>query len=65
MSQVDPTKIHVQSNAVPIWESEQTFQDMMAEQNFDVWVTDVEALNSVMRQIGKIRGVVSVERMRS
>jgi GTP pyrophosphokinase len=42
-----------------------TTQDQMAEQNFDVWVTDVEALNSVMRQIGKIRGVVSVERMRS
>ncbi|MBW2269344.1 MAG: bifunctional (p)ppGpp synthetase/guanosine-3',5'-bis(diphosphate) 3'-pyrophosphohydrolase [Deltaproteobacteria bacterium] len=42
-----------------------TNQDRMAEQNFDVWVTDVETLNAVMRQIGKIRGVVSVERMRS
>jgi GTP pyrophosphokinase len=42
-----------------------TTRDAMAEQSFDVWVTDVEALNAVMRQIGKIRGVVSVERMRS
>ncbi len=42
-----------------------TTQDQMAEQNFDVWVTDAEALNAVMREIGKIRGVVSVERMRS
>jgi len=32
MAHLDPTKIHVQSNAVPIWESEVTFQDMMAEQ---------------------------------
>jgi len=32
MSQVDPTKIQVNSNAIPIWESEVTFQDMMAEQ---------------------------------
>jgi hypothetical protein len=32
MAQLDPTKIKVQSNAVPIWESEVTFQDMMAEQ---------------------------------
>jgi hypothetical protein len=32
MAQLDPTKIKVQSNAVPIWETEVTFQDMMAEQ---------------------------------
>ncbi len=32
MVHVDPTKIQVQSNAVPIWEQESaTFQDMMAE----------------------------------
>jgi len=31
MAQVDPTKIKVQSNALPIWETEVTFQEMMAE----------------------------------
>ena len=31
MTQIDPTKIHVQSNAAPIWEQEESFQDMMAE----------------------------------
>lgn len=32
MAQIDPTKIKVQSNALPVWETEETFQDMMAEQ---------------------------------
>ncbi len=32
MAQLDPTKIKVQSNAVPIWETEESFQEMMAEQ---------------------------------
>ena len=31
MVQLDPTKIQVQSNAAPIWEQEETFQEMMAE----------------------------------
>jgi hypothetical protein len=31
MAQLDPTKIKVQSNALPVWETEVTFQDMMAE----------------------------------
>jgi hypothetical protein len=31
MAQIDPTKIKVQSNALPVWETEVTFQDMMAE----------------------------------
>ena len=31
MAQLDPTKIKVQSNAQPVWETEVTFQDMMAE----------------------------------
>ncbi|MBX3464968.1 MAG: terpene cyclase/mutase family protein [Planctomycetes bacterium] len=32
MAHLDPTKIKVESHAVPIWETEVTFQDMMAEQ---------------------------------
>jgi len=32
MAQLDPTKIKVQSQAVPIWETEVSFQDLMAEQ---------------------------------
>ena len=48
MSQVDPTKIHVQSNAVPIWESEVTFQDMMAEQlRHAPWLVLSAALHAV------------------
>ncbi len=31
MAQLDPTKIKVQSHALPVWETEVTFQDMMAE----------------------------------
>jgi (p)ppGpp synthase/HD superfamily hydrolase len=37
----------------------------MAVQTFDLWVSDVETLNSVMKEIGKIKGVLSVERMRT
>ncbi|MBL8722749.1 MAG: terpene cyclase/mutase family protein [Planctomycetes bacterium] len=32
MAQVDPKKIQVKSNALPIWEQETSFQDLMAEQ---------------------------------
>ena len=32
MASVDPTKIHVQTTTPPIWEQEQTFQEIMAEQ---------------------------------
>jgi GTP pyrophosphokinase len=42
-----------------------TTPDQMAEQTFDLWVNDVETLNSVMRQIGRIKGVLSVERLRT
>ena len=35
------------------------------EQTFDLWVNDAETLNSVMRDIGRIKGVVSVERLRT
>ena len=31
MAQLDPTKIKVESHALPVWETEVTFQDMMAE----------------------------------
>jgi len=30
--QIDPTKIKIESHTAPIWEQEQTFQEMMAEQ---------------------------------
>lgn len=42
-----------------------TSRDHMAEQTFDVWVTDVATLNSVMKEIGRIKGVRSVERLRT
>ena len=32
MTLLDPTKIHVESHTVPIWEREETFQDLMNEQ---------------------------------
>jgi GTP diphosphokinase / guanosine-3',5'-bis(diphosphate) 3'-diphosphatase len=42
-----------------------TSRDRLAEQTFDVWVTDVATLNSVMKEIGRIKGVLSVERLRT
>ncbi len=42
-----------------------TTPDRMAEQTFDVWVQDVSALNALMREIRKIKGVLSVERQRT
>ncbi len=39
--------------------------DRRATQTFDLWVTDLESLNRVMKEIGRIRGVHSVERVRS
>jgi guanosine-3',5'-bis(diphosphate) 3'-pyrophosphohydrolase len=35
-----------------------------AEQTFELWVQDVSTLNGVMRQIRKVKGVRSVERVR-
>jgi guanosine-3',5'-bis(diphosphate) 3'-pyrophosphohydrolase len=35
-----------------------------AEQSFELWVQDVQTLNTVMREIRKVRGVRSVERVR-
>ena len=42
-----------------------TSQDRTSEQTFDLWVTDVATLNAVMSQIERVRGVQSVERLRT
>ena len=42
-----------------------TTRDGTAFQTFDVWVPDVSTLNTVMKEIRKIKGVLSVERLRS
>ena len=41
-----------------------TNADRKAIQTFDLWVNDVSTLNSIMKQIGRIKGVSSVERIR-
>ena len=40
-----------------------TNSEHLAEQTFDVWVNDVATLNAAMREIRRIRGVISVERL--
>jgi GTP pyrophosphokinase len=42
-----------------------TSPDLKALHTFDLWVSDVATLNAVMREIGRIKGVLSVERLRS
>jgi GTP pyrophosphokinase len=42
-----------------------THADRTATQSFDLWVNDVRTLNAVMKEIGRIKGVHSVERVRS
>jgi GTP pyrophosphokinase len=42
-----------------------TSRDHRAELTFDVWVNDLATLNSVMKEIGRVRGVRSVERLRT
>jgi guanosine-3',5'-bis(diphosphate) 3'-pyrophosphohydrolase len=42
-----------------------THADRTATQSFDLWVNDVRTLNAVMKEIGRIKGVHRVERMRS
>jgi guanosine-3',5'-bis(diphosphate) 3'-pyrophosphohydrolase len=42
-----------------------THADRTATQSFDLWVHDVRTLNAVMKEIGRIKGVHRVERMRS
>ena len=42
-----------------------TSVDQKAIQTFDLWVKDVATLNVVMKQIGRIKGVLIVERLRT
>ena len=42
-----------------------TSPDQKALHTFDLWVSDVAMLNAVMREIGRIKGVLSVERLRA
>jgi len=42
-----------------------TTRDRLAEQTFDLWVPDLATLNGVMKQIRRIKGVLSVERIRA
>ncbi len=42
-----------------------TTEDQKAVQTFDLFVNDVDTLNAVMREIGRIKGVMTVERLRT
>jgi GTP pyrophosphokinase len=42
-----------------------TSADQKAIQTYDLWVHDVDTLNSVMKEIERTRGVLSVERLRT
>ena len=42
-----------------------TTSDQKSLQTFDLWVNDVGTLNVVMKQISKIKGVISVDRVRN
>jgi GTP pyrophosphokinase len=42
-----------------------THADRTATQSFDLWVNDVSTLSAVMKEIGRIKGVQRVERIRS
>jgi GTP pyrophosphokinase len=42
-----------------------THPDRTATQNFDLWITDVRVLNKVMKEIERVKGVISVERIRA
>jgi GTP pyrophosphokinase len=42
-----------------------THADRTATQSFDLWVSDAKTLQAVMKEIGRIKGVHRVERMRS
>jgi GTP pyrophosphokinase len=39
--------------------------DQTAVHDFDLWVADLRALNAVMKEIERVRGVLSVERVRT
>jgi GTP pyrophosphokinase len=42
-----------------------TDADQKAVHHFDLWVSDVRTLNGVMKEIEKVKGVLSVERLRT
>jgi GTP pyrophosphokinase len=42
-----------------------TNQDRKAVHTFELWVKDVDTLNAVMKQMGRIKGVLAVERVRT
>ena len=42
-----------------------THPDRTAIQSFDLWITDVRVLNKVMKEIERVKGVLSVERIRA
>jgi GTP pyrophosphokinase len=42
-----------------------TSDDKTAIHDFDLWVADLRSLNTVMKEIGRVRGVLSVERVRA
>ena len=42
-----------------------TTEDAKAVQTFDLWVNDVATLNAVMKEIGRIKGILSVARLRT
>lgn len=42
-----------------------THTDRTATHNFDLWVMDVQTLNAVIKEIERIKGVLSVERTRT
>jgi (p)ppGpp synthase/HD superfamily hydrolase len=39
--------------------------DQTAVHDYDLWVADLRALNAVMKEIERVRGVLSVERVRT
>ncbi len=42
-----------------------THEDRTATHAFDLWVTDAAVLNALMKELAKVKGVLSVERVRS
>lgn len=42
-----------------------THPDRTATQSFDLWITDVAMLNRVMKEIERVKGVLSVERIQA
>jgi hypothetical protein len=73
MAQIDPTKIHIDSKAVPIWEHEPaSFQDIMAEQiRHAPWLILSAAIHGVVLALlwvlmpaedrSKLRNVVEIQ----